>query len=107
LRVADGRTSEAKLINEVRSALVAHVGGKPTATQSMLIDRAAMLTFQVQMMDRAALKAGEMSEHACRSYLAWNNTLTRTLTALGLEAAPDGGDPLTEIHAQFGRKVGA
>ncbi len=102
LRVTDGRTSEAKLIDQVRVDLTTHVGGKPTATQRLLIDRAAMLTFQVHMMDRQALKDGAMSEHTCRQYLAWSNTLTRTLTALGLEAGRASKDPwavLDEVEA--------
>lgn len=92
LRLTDGRTSEAQLIAKVRAELTAHVGGKPTAAQRMLIDRAAMLSLQVYLMDRQALRDGTMSEHTCRQYLAWSNTLTRTLTALGLEAGRAGGN---------------
>ena len=38
--------------------------------------------------DARAIEAGEFSDHASRQYLAWSNTLTRTLRALGLAAAP-------------------
>jgi hypothetical protein len=39
-------------------------------------------------MDTQAPQDGGMSDHASRQYLAWSNTLTRTLKALGLTAAP-------------------
>jgi hypothetical protein len=68
--------------------MVAHVGGKPSATQKALIERAAMLTLHLARMDMRAMEAGDLSDHASRQYLAWSNTLSRTLTQLGLEAAP-------------------
>jgi hypothetical protein len=38
-------------------------------------------------MDVKAAEAGGMSDHASREYLAWSNTLTRTLVRLGLQGA--------------------
>jgi hypothetical protein len=66
-------------------------------TQIALIDRAAMLTLHLARMDAKAIEAGEFSDHASRQYLAWSNTLTRTLKALGLE--PASARPLTPTEA--------
>jgi hypothetical protein len=84
----DQRTREARIMREARAELTAHVGGTPTATQKALIDRAAMLTLHLARMDAKAIESGELSGHASRQYLAWSNTLTRTLARLGLEGAP-------------------
>ena len=39
------------------------------------------------MMDGRALEVGGMTERDSRQYLAWSNSLTRTLRELGLKAA--------------------
>ncbi|WP_241771194.1 hypothetical protein [Acidisphaera rubrifaciens] len=72
----------------MRADLLRHVGGNPTTPQRVLIERAVMLTLNLAKMDAKALATGAMSEHATREYLAWSNTLTRTMVALGLDAAP-------------------
>jgi len=82
----DGRSADAVLLRRTRAALVAHVGGKPSATPRALIDRAANLTLHVARMDAQAMEAGGLSDHASRQYLAWSNSLTRTLAVLGLDA---------------------
>jgi hypothetical protein len=98
----DGRSADARLMRRVREELTRHVGGNPSATQIALIDRAAMLTLHVSKMDQRAVEAGEFSDHASRQYLAWSNTLTRTLRQLGLEAAkpakPDAFEYLAAIN---------
>lgn len=85
----DGRSNEAVLARDVRAALVQHVGGNPSAVQSILIQRAVMLSVHLAMMDRKALEDGALSLHASRQYLAWNNGLTRTVRELGLRGASD------------------
>jgi hypothetical protein len=40
----DQRTKEARLMRETRAELVAHVGGKPSAVQAAMIERACQLT---------------------------------------------------------------
>ena len=43
----DGRTREARLMRDTRAALTRHVGGSPSATQRMLVERAATLSLHV------------------------------------------------------------
>jgi len=87
LQNLDQRTREARLMRETEAALIAHVGGKPSATQKVLIERAVRLTLQLAMMD--AKQAGSsLTEHDGRQYLAWTNTITRLMRQLGLAGAP-------------------
>jgi hypothetical protein len=83
----DGRTWEAKLLGKVMADLTAHCGGKPSATQRALIDRAAWLTLYVAKIDRRTAEGGTMTEHDSRTYLAWSNALARTLAKIGLKGA--------------------
>jgi hypothetical protein len=94
----DGRTKEAALLRETRARLVAHVGGSPSAVQAELIERAAQLTLKVAQLD-AKLDAGAMTDHDHRHYLAWSNTLTRTLAHLGLKAAAERAPSLADYLA--------
>jgi hypothetical protein len=85
----DGRTKESRLLEDVRRDLVRHVGNKPSATQRQLIERACQLTLRVALMDQAFAETGEMSDHTSRVYLAWSNSLSRTLRELGLKGAAE------------------
>jgi hypothetical protein len=88
LQIIDGRLAEAKLMACVREELSQHLGGKPSATQKILIDRAAALSLRLHLMDReTARSGGVMTDRNGRQYLAWNNSLTRLLTQIGLESA--------------------
>ena len=80
----DQRTREARLMRETRAELTAHVGGNPSATQRVLIDRATRLTLQLAMLDA---RAEGMTEHDSRTYLARTNTLTRLMRQLGMTGA--------------------
>ena len=84
----DGRSREARMVRDTRAELVAHVGGKPSAVQRALIERAAVLTLQVSLMD-AKQADGGLTERDGRQYLAWVNTLSRTLRQLGMTSAAD------------------
>lgn len=79
----DGRRREAKLMQQTRDELVAHVGGKPNAVERRLIERAAVLALRLAMMDAKA-PDGAMSERDAREYLCWSNSYVRTLRELGV-----------------------
>ena len=92
----DGRLREARMMRDTRAALIEHVGGKPSAVQRMLIDRAAVLMLQVSLMD-AKQSDGGLTAHDGRQYLAWCNTLSRLLRQLGLKGAA-GAPPSLRDH---------
>jgi hypothetical protein len=48
----DGRSAFGRLIRQVRSDLVQHVGSRPSAVQRMLIERAATLTGYLARLGR-------------------------------------------------------
>lgn len=72
-------------MRDVRAELVAHVGGNPTATQKALIERAVWLSLHVAQLDAKAAEGRGLTEHDSRTYLAWSNSLTRTLAQIGLK----------------------
>jgi hypothetical protein len=81
----DQRTREARLVRGTRAALFAHVGGTPSIVQQTLIERACQLQIRIAMMDRDFANGYVQTEHDSRTYLAWSNSLTRTLRELGIE----------------------
>jgi hypothetical protein len=101
----DLRTKHGRLLRSVRAELLAHVGANPSATQKALIDRAAWLSLHVAMLDAKAIAAGGMpTEHDSRQYLAWSNTLTRTLSAIGLKSAGQQSQRLT-LHEHLAQRA--
>jgi hypothetical protein len=94
----DGRSSEARMMRKVRNDLVAHVGGKPSATQSMIIERIVNLSLRVATMDRKFTATGVVTEHDTAQYLAWSNSLSRALRELGMKGAPPKAPTLEEIR---------
>ena len=90
-----GRTREGRIVRGVRADLIAHVGGRPSATQRVLIERAAMLTLRIACMD-AKQTNGVLSEKDGREYLAWTNTLTRLMRQLGMKGAAERPRSLAE-----------
>lgn len=86
-------------MRQVRAELTAHVGGQPSATQRALIDRAVWLSLHVAQLDARAAEGRGLTEHDSRTYLAWSNTLTRTLRQLGLEGAKQRPPTLQDLIA--------
>ncbi len=75
----------------------------------MLIERVAVLTLRMELMDRETMRGGDMTERDQRAYLGWHNAVSRSLRHLGLEksAAPSAtaDDALRELRNRYG--VGA
>jgi hypothetical protein len=82
----DRRTREGRLLRQMREALFAHFGGeeKLSAPQRVLVERAAMLQLRCATLD-AKICDGTFSEYDSKVFLAFSNSLTRTMSALGLE----------------------
>jgi hypothetical protein len=78
---------------------MAHVGGKPSAVQQTLIERACQLQIRIAMMDRDFAAGCVQTEHDSRTYLAWSNSLTRTLRELGVKAVSERAPNLQEFLA--------
>lgn len=104
LAKVDGRSSLAHRMRRVRDALTKHIGGRPSEAQKVLINRAVMLTLHIQAMDERMLAEGSFTELDSRTYLAWSNTLTRTMVALGLETRK--GTPAPRLMDHLRRAAG-
>jgi hypothetical protein len=76
----------------MREELIRHLGGTVTPPQRAMIERAAMLQLRCAALDRKILD-GTFSEYDAKTYLAFSNSLTRTLARLGLE--PQAAKPPT------------
>jgi hypothetical protein len=98
----DGRRAEARRMKEVKADLLAHLGGKASATQKMMIDRIAVLMLRVEMMDRKAMEIGGQTDHDQRVYLAWMNSVSKMLRHLGLEGPPAKTKTLADHLAERG-----
>jgi hypothetical protein len=75
-------------MRQVRADLFRHVGGRPSATQTMMIERAVTLTAYLARLDAEALSPVSLSDHRRREYLAADGALRRTLREIGLEGTP-------------------
>ncbi len=83
-----GSTALGRFIRNLEAELVAHVGGHPSITQRLLIDRIIKLRLQLDRLDERLDADGELSEHACRLRMAAENRLRLDLVALGLAPRP-------------------
>ena len=89
LAKVDGRSTLGKLMRQVRADLIRHVGGRASATQRMMIERAVTLTGYLARLDAEALSPAGLSDHRRREYLAADGSLRRTLREIGLEGATE------------------
>jgi hypothetical protein len=96
----DGRTKEARLLHQMRAALFQHLGGegKLSPPQRILVERAAMLQLRCAVLDAKILDAS-FSEFDAKTFLAFSNSLTRTMSALGLAPAATKPMSLAEHNA--------
>lgn len=95
----DQRTKEARLLRETRAELLAHVGGKPSATQRALIEQLVQIRLRLAVMDRKFAETGAQTDHDSRTYLAWANSHARLLRQLGLQGPKEPPPGLAEYLA--------
>jgi hypothetical protein len=97
----DRRSKEARLMATARDELTRHVGGRPSAAQRIVIERACRLQLYLEVMDRETLATGTMTERNSKQYLAWCNALRLCMRELGMKgrAAPASSDGLAEYLA--------
>lgn len=81
----DERTREAQFMRSIREELTAHVGGHPSVTERLLIERCVMLSLKCAQIDARILAGEPFTDHDHRHGLAWMNALRRSLLELGLQ----------------------
>ena len=94
----DKRTREARYLAAARQLLIQHLGGNPSATQLVLIDRCAWLMLHcLLMVQRIVSGKQDWGENDRKCYLAFSNSLVRTLREIGLEGNPTRQPTLAEV----------
>lgn len=89
----DKRTGESRVFEHFKSLLIDHLGGadKITFTQMAVVERACWVHLRLSLL-QGKLAQGQFSQHDSDVFLAWTHSLTRLLSALGLDPGKvDGG----------------
>jgi hypothetical protein len=97
----DGRTREARQLRAVVADLTAHVGGSPSATEKLLIDRLARVYLRLALFDQK-LEAGTFTDHDGRVYGALHTAIRLMTRQLGMKPAgakPE--DPMAALRAHI------
>ena len=91
-------------MRRVREELTRDIGRTPSAIQSVLIERCVWLSLRRAQLDRKIASGRDFTEIDSNTYLAWNNSLVRTLRALGLDpnrtARASQPDTMTAVMAE-------
>jgi hypothetical protein len=91
----DGRCREAKFMRQVRSELIAALGGADRVAigQHMLVGLIATKALRLAMMTERMLAGGEIAFEMDRRFGWYSNSLRRDLMALGLDRTPEVAPP--------------
>ena len=100
-----GNSAERRAAARLRADLIAHCGGRPSATQMAMIDQATELKLRLSVMDQDVIRTSRRSAHASRDYLAWSNSMVRLLRQLGLKGAAEKPPSLRDYLATAPRRV--
>jgi len=105
----NGNSREAKFIKAYEAMLTEHCGGAPSPVQAQLIVRAARLACHLELWDERTIpNGGAFTATGHNNYIAWSNSLARTLARLGLEAADaQPTDPMERLHRHFAERQAA
>jgi hypothetical protein len=96
----DGRSWQSIFRKRLRQALLGHLGGNATVTQTCLIDAAIEIASEIEAMKSRRDERGALSLHDTKAFLAYQNTYRRHLLALGIKAAPAPTPTIAEIFAR-------
>jgi hypothetical protein len=99
----DGRSREGRYLAACRAELTAHVGGAPSASQRIVIDRAVWLRLHLLLLDEKLAGGTVLTDYDRRSYSAFSNSLVRAMRELGL--APTAPKP-PSLAEHLARKYG-
>ena len=78
----DGRTREGRAAKKFREELIAYLGGSPSVIERAIVERCVFLQLKCSLMDQK-IAGGYDSEYDSKVYLAWSNSMQRSLLKLG------------------------
>lgn len=103
----DGRSQTGRLVRDMERQLVEHVGGSPSITERLLIDRMVKIRLQLDALD-AKLSAGEWTPHDSRTYGGLLNAFRLTARELGMKSQAEAPvDPMTRLRRHLARRAEA
>jgi hypothetical protein len=86
-KVIDARTYEGKVIGSIKAALTAHLGGKPSAAEAIIIELVAFNALRTVMLHNIMAKDMEQSPTLLDDYiLKFTGSVTSGLKDLGLKS---------------------
>ena len=93
----DGRSKEAKFQRQVRTELIAALGGENRVTfgQRMIVGLAAVKALRLAMLAERIMTEADPPEEVDRRFTWFSNSLRRDLQALGLDRRP--GDKVPSL----------
>jgi hypothetical protein len=94
----DGRSAEGRFVRHLEAELIAHVGGNPTITQRLLIDRLIKIRLQLDALDRK-MADGEWTAHDGRTHGGLLNAFRLTARELGMKPAAAKAQTLADYVA--------
>jgi hypothetical protein len=94
----DQRSWEGRFLATVRHHMTVHIGGTPTIAQRVLIDRIAWLMLHCHLLDQRICSGRQnWGENDRKCYLAFSNSLVRSLREIGLETGAGREPTLAEV----------
>lgn len=101
----DGRSALGRFVRSLEAELTAHVGGKPSIVQRLLIDRIIRIRLQLDALDEK-LAGGNWTPHDGRTHGGLMNAYRLTMRELGIKAVADRQPTLAEaLAAHAARKA--
>jgi hypothetical protein len=98
----DGRSTLGRFCRDLEAQLIAHVGGSPTVTQKLLIQRIIRGTVQLEAFDEK-LQSGDFTDQDARNYHGLINRHRLLIREIGIEPAAAKPPTLADYFA--GRNV--
>ncbi len=106
----DGRSKFGKAILQLKTSLIADLGGEISTQQSLLVDRAVFKVLRLSSFEAFLLKSSQegtekdATEKQAREYLTMSNSLRLDLCALGLNRRMKDITPLSARLAALARE---
>jgi hypothetical protein len=83
----------------MEAQLIAHVGGSPTITQKILIERIVKTSLQLRMLDAKLTEGKAWTDIDARTHAGLINRERLLLREIGLKATVDKPDPFALLNA--------
>ena len=109
----DGRTKDARMLQEVEAGLSAALGGDPSEQQILLIQPTAVIAFRLhlitahflELLQEASASGKKYAQlripaHLEKQFLSWNRELRANLQVLGMERRTKNATDLKDYLAE-------